>query len=1011
MKVWRIAATAVALAFALAPAAARGQGANSTITGVVRDTSGAVLPGVTVEAASPALIEKVRSTVSDSEGLYRIVDLRPGEYAVTFSLAGFKTFKRDGMMLPASFTATVNGEMAVGTLEETITVTGAAPIVDTQSTRQQTQFQRETLEALPGTGRLTGLSQVIPGATLNSPAQYSVGGVNDSAQYTFSVHGAPLSEPIVDGMSQVVGGLTNGVFIYNQLTFAEVVVETSGVGADRETGGMQINLIQRDGGNTFSGGTTYSYTGSSLESSNISDALVARNLRPAQIGGLKKYYDFAAAVGGPLKRDRVWFFSSFRAGDNQQLQQGNYYNARQGTLFYAPDLARSANTDQWSKDYTGRITWQVAQKHKVVVAASAQPNCNCFFNLLNPTGGIPWAPEVSAQHRYNPQVNGNVAWRSPLTDRLLFETTFAYLTVNQQTKRQDTTGLDVMVTDTGTNYRYGSRALNLGTTGSYIYVPRWQSQPGFTMSYVTGSHVFKTGVLGRWFHTGDASRNVDPNQINQGKDYTFRNGIPTNVRIWAVPYAWEEDGRDHSLFAQDQWTIGRATLNLGARYNDAATSLPEVHLAAGYFVPERTLPAVKNRPHWQNLNPRVGVAYDLGGTGKTALKASFGRYNPPLRSTTTNPPAAGIAPSTNRTWNDTNGNFVPDCDLLNPNANGECGNWSDRTFGQNIIPTREAPDAIQGFNGQAAVGGGTNWQTSASVQHELRPGVGLNVGYFRTWYTGFLVTDNLAVSPADFDPYCITAPTDSRLAVSGQQICGLSDIKPAKFGLSDNLITSVTNYGSRSQVYNGVDVTMSARFLRGGQFSGGLSVGRTVEDSCATVDSPQDAKTGVGIGIIRAAGDALVPGYCKSTPPWAAATQVKFMLVYPLPYGLQTSVIYQNFSGIENSATYTATNAQIAPSLGRNLAQCGTAAVCTGTVTMALDPPGSSYEPRVQQVDVRFTRTLKLDRYKLRGNLDIANLFNANAVLSLQRQYGPSYLNVLQIMGGRLMKVGVQLDF
>ena len=1009
MKVWKIVAL-IAIALVSVPIDAAAQAVNSTITGVVRDTSGAVLPGVTVEAASPALIEKVKSAVTDGDGLYRIVDLRPGQYTVTFALGGFKTFRREALELPANFTATVNADMSLGALEETVTVTGEAPIVDVQSTREQTQYQRETLEALPGTGRLTGLSQVIPGATLANPQQYSVGGVNDSAQYTFSLHGAPQSEPIVDGMSQVVGGLTNGVFIYNQLTFAEVVVETSGVGADRETGGMQINIIQRDGGNTFSGGMSYSYAGPKLESDNLSDALIARNLRPAQVGGLKKYYDFAAAMGGPLKRDRVWFFGSFRSGDNQQTQQGNYFNARQGTLFYAPDTSRPANTDQWSKDYTGRVTWQVTQKHKIVVAASAQPNCNCFFNLLNPTGGIPWAPEVSAQHRYNPQVDTNVSWKVPVTDRLLVDTDFAYLYVDQRTVRQPSTGLDVQVTDTGMNYRYGSRALNLGTTGSYIFVPRTQTQPQFTVSYVTGSHVFKTGVMLRWFHTGDASRNTDPNQINQGRDYTFRNGTPTNVRIWAVPYAWVENGRDHSVFAQDQWTLRRRlTLNLGARYNDTLTSLPEVHLAPGPFVGERVLPAVKNHPHWENLNPRVGAAFDLQGNGKTALKVSLGRYNPPLRSTTTNPPAAGITPSTNRTWND-NGNYIPDCDLLNPNSNGECGPWSDRTFGQNIIPTKEAHDAVAGFNRQGAFNGGTNWQFSTSMQRELRPGVGLNVGYFRTWYSGFLVTDNLAVTPADYDRYCFTAPTDSRLAMSGKQICGY-DIKPAKFGLNDSVITQASNYGPRTQIFNGIDVTMNARLKEGAQFAGGLSTGRTVENSCATVDYPQDAKTGVGANIVRANTDPIVPGYCRSTPPWLAGTQVKFMLIYPLPFSLQTSVIYQNFSGIENTATYTATNAQIAPSLGRNLAQCAAGAACTATVTMALDPPGSSYEPRLQQVDLRFSRTLRLDKYKLRGNLDVANLFNANSVLNVQRQYGPTYLNVLQIMGGRLMKVGLQLDF
>lgn len=172
----------VVLALTFWPSEARAQ--VSSITGVVRDSSGAVLPGVTVEAASPALIEKVRVGVTDEAGIYRLVDLRPGEYTVTFALAGFSTLKREVFTLPSNFTATVNADMNVGAIDETITVTGEAPMVDIQSTRQQTQFQRETLEAIPTTGRLTGLSQVIPGSTLLQPAQHSVGGVNDSAQFT-----------------------------------------------------------------------------------------------------------------------------------------------------------------------------------------------------------------------------------------------------------------------------------------------------------------------------------------------------------------------------------------------------------------------------------------------------------------------------------------------------------------------------------------------------------------------------------------------------------------------------------------------------------------------------------------------------------------------------------------------------------------------------------------------------------------------------------------------------------
>ena len=412
----------------------------------------------------------------------------------------------------------------------------------------------------------------------------------------------------------------------------------------------------------------------------------------------------------------------------------------------------------------------------------------------------------------------------------------------------------------------------------------------------------------------------DPNQINQGRDYTFRNGVPTNVRIWAVPYAWEEDGKDYSFFAQDQWTLEPGDAESGV------TVQRHEHLAAG-SASGRWVLRWSARPPGSEEPAALEESQPAGSASRTTCSATARPRSRPRSAGTIprsarrrrTPSAAGIAPSTNRTWNDGDLDFNPDCDLLNPNANGECGPWSDRTFGQNIIPNRNAPDAIEGFNHQDY-----NWQASASLQHELRPGIGVNVGYFRTWYGGFLATDNLLVTPADYDEYCFTAPTDSRLPNSGEQLCGLYDLKPSKFGQVDNLITQQSNYGDHTRVYNGIDTTISARFPGGAQLSGGFSMGRIVEDNCVIVDSPQDART----------------DFCKTVPAWGSGTQLKLLGVYPLPWQLQTSVIYQNFAGIDNTPTITLTNAQIAPSLGRNLGQCGAAAVCTATVTVPLVPTG-----------------------------------------------------------------------
>src|SRR5438093_4910930 len=252
------------------PAASWAQVSDTAVmAGVVRETSGPVLLGVTVEASSPALIDRARTVVTDSQGLYRIVDLRPCVYTVTFPLPSFGMVKREGLELTTGFTATVNAELRVGTLEETVTVTGASPVVDTRNIRQQTTLARTTLDALPTTGRISQYATVIPGAVLNQPSTHSVGGLDERPQ--FGIHGSRAVDnvPLQDGMSQRLQG--GAVFVFNNLSFQEVVVETSGMSAERNTGGVQMNIVSKDGGNTFSGSVFAGLTGPSLQTDNRSE--------------------------------------------------------------------------------------------------------------------------------------------------------------------------------------------------------------------------------------------------------------------------------------------------------------------------------------------------------------------------------------------------------------------------------------------------------------------------------------------------------------------------------------------------------------------------------------------------------------------------------------------------------------------------------------------------------------------------------------------------------------------
>ena len=976
------------------PAAAFAQ---SSITGVVRDTSGGVLPGVTVEASSPALIEGSKSAVTDANGIYRVVDLRPGPYVVTFALQGFNTLKREGIQLPAEFTATVNAELSVGTLQETVTVSGEAPIVDIRSSGTQIQVERDTLEALPGTGRLALLNTLLPGANLTNSTERSAGG-NDRTQTRFSLHGAPEAQPYVDGINQQIPGITIGVFVFSQLNIQEVTA-TSGGDAEADFGGTMLKMVPRDGGNQFSGLSQFSYSGPALEASNITDDLIARHLDPKRVGSLKKYRESGIALGGPIKQSKVWFYVSAREGVNQLFVDGVQWNRLQQpqSYLYEPDPSRRVFTNDYTRDLTGRLTWQVSPKDKIVLASSHQPNCNCLFNIL--TTGTRLTPEAAGEHHYDPNYTASLSWTRPVTSRMLIEGG-----EGTQANNQDDTRIEGL--NNPSVYRITDQALNL-TYGNVATrtLPRRQHQGRFALSYVTGSHQFKTGVTFRHTTIGNIDKlGHDPDMHGTAVDYRFSNGVPNLVTLLDAPWNFQETTKDLALFAQDQWTIDRLTLSMGARYSHATGETPLQVLGAGKFVPERRFEPLKNIPNYQNISPRLGVAYDVFGNGKTALKASLGHYPDIIRTASGNP-ASNLTRTTTRTWNDANRNYVPDCELRNPVANGECGPWSNLSFGQ-LVGSRYADGVLSGWNRQYA-----NWQGSVSLQHELRPGFGVSVGYFRTWYVGdaggsgipnaettLTVTDNLRVVPADFDQYCITAPTDNRLPNSGSQLCGLYDVKPSLFGQSDNVIKSAEEFGRRkTRVYNGVDLTTNARFGRGGQLSGGVSIGRMVTDNCVVVDSPQDAR----------------PGFCRTARPWGAATDVKFLVVYPLPYDVQTSAIYQNSPGIPITANYVVTNAQIASSLGRNLSDCAVgAATCNANRTIALIPDNSMFEPRAQQLDLRFTRTFRLGgTRRIRPSLDVYNLFNAATVLSMNTTYGAAWKDVTQILNGRQLRVAAQFDF
>ncbi len=266
-----VGALSVWVCFALVPATAAAQ---AVIAGTVRDTSGAILPGVTVEASSPALIEKVRTAVSDSTGQYRIEDLRPGTYTVNFSLTGFSAFRREGVELTGSFTATINAEMKVGALEETVTVTGESPIVDVQSARRQTVLNNDVLKAIPTVRSYNALVVVVPGVVTNT---------NDVATGTattqFPIHGGRNNEGrmTIDGLNvgNPPGGNQPPGFSVDVGNSEEISFTTSGGLGESETAGLVMNVVPKTGGNTLHGSAFYSGSGKNLQADNSGGKVAA----------------------------------------------------------------------------------------------------------------------------------------------------------------------------------------------------------------------------------------------------------------------------------------------------------------------------------------------------------------------------------------------------------------------------------------------------------------------------------------------------------------------------------------------------------------------------------------------------------------------------------------------------------------------------------------------------------------------------------------------------------------
>jgi Carboxypeptidase regulatory-like domain len=989
----------VGLLTVLAPQLVRAQG---SIAGIVKDVSGAVLPGTTVEASSPALIEKTRTVVTDAGGQYRIVELRPGTYTVTFALTGFATVKREGIELSGTATATVNAELRVGGVEETITVSGQSPLVDIQNVQQQKVLTKEIIDTLPTGRTMINVGVLIPGMVLSqtfSGEAQDVGGNTGEVQQTLSIHGSRGGDMrrMVDGLSMQSQGTSVSAFAANGVMVQEVAVDTAAGSAEQSAGGVRMNIIPREGGNTFSGTMFAGATGEKLQGDNIDQELLDRGF--ISTSSVKNNWEFNPGFGGPIVRDRLWFFASGRASAVNNYIAGAVRNLNAGnpnSFAYAPDTSFRGSRDTLWRDINGRATWQVAQKNKVSFFLDYQDRCSCYDSRALT------APEASADFKFPAKRLVTLTYTSPVTSRVLVEAgmshkpeDWGYFT--HEGAEADERLIGVFDQASGVFYR-GPRPYYMSSMRFFAELEdtNWRA----SVSYITGTHALK---LGYQDHVGSTLGHYNI-PVAANLSYTFSTGVPASLTLRA-PYDSETHAHDGGVYAQDKWIIKRATINLGVRWDFYQTSFPEQSLTPTPYTPNRnvTFPA-SDLASFNDITPKFGLAYDLFGNGRTALKATLNKYVEQLTYTGTYGDSANPVQRTlqnvTRSWSDLTfpagdprrGNFIPDCDLLNQAGNGECG-AGNTAFGQPIPSTRYDPEILTGWGSR-----GYNWEGSVSVQHQVLANVSAEVGYFRRWYGNFLATDNLAVAATDFDTFTVTAPSDPRLPAdsAGQTIGGLVNVTPTKFAQTNNLLTFAKHYGSQVENWQGFDVSVIARLRRGLAFQGGISTGRSLTDSCDIRAQLPELNVGQG-------GAATPQAYCRIVEPYL--TQAKVAGTYTVPrIDVQLAGTFQSIPGPRLVANVIYPSSVITPSLGRPLS--GNAQNATVNVIA----PASAYGDRLNQLDFRIGKLLRFAGVRTALNLDLFNSLNGNAVLSENPSFN-AYRQPLLVLNPRIVKFSVNVDF
>ncbi|HKE88533.1 MAG TPA: TonB-dependent receptor [Vicinamibacterales bacterium] len=1028
--------------------------AQASLTGTVRDASGGVLPGVTVEASSPALIEKVRTAVTDDTGQYRIIDLRAGTYTLTFSLAGFTAVRRENIELAGSQTLTIPVDMRVGALQETITVTGETSVVDVQSARREVVIDRTLIQTIPASRAAGALLNATPGLTVDG------NGIALSPTMTFfSANGGANNEGRMAVNGMTVGAARSGgvsSYVYDAVGVEEVSVRVGGGLGETDTGGPIMNIIPRSGGNTFSGTAFTSLAGDWSRGDNLNDEL--RGFGLTETPGIIQAHDASISLGGPIVRDRLWFYGQYRNLDTQTAVEGITANANAG------DAARwdwmpspvNARLVQDRMMAMGRFAGQV-RKSRINVNYEYQKRCEGTPLKVDTQGchnrGADWVGLGTTTQ--SPEATGSAArgyfewpfhltqgqWTMPLTNQLLLDASTTLFRYNPAFGFPPPDGITnlIPVTEQSSALRcnpdgtpisaasVGCTAANAATlrwapSANYAYraLEQWGYAEGATnaynagASYVTGAHSLRVGYQGYWLRQLDETIAQD-NQLA----YRFNQGVPNRVTYRLPTRSNNTITQLHGVFAQDQYTRGRLTLSGAVRWDRASSYAP----VEGNGVSRTSFlnPAVISFPEtpgvdaYNDISPRAGVGYDVFGNGRTAVKLRWGKYlgfasnDPPFTSTNK---GATIVATVNRDWTDNDGDKVVDCDLLDNAAQGPATGQvdtcaavigNDANFGKAGAATIVDPALLTGWGVRTF-----DYQTEVTLQQEVLPRVSAEVSYIHRTFHGFMVTDSLGRNyQTDWINYSINAPTDPRLPGGGNY--PITVFLPNTTAATQNYLTRESTFGTdgeeRNAFYDGVNFNVNARMRNGLFVSVGTQTGRRIDDRCDVVINFNNGTTGPN------------PRDCRQVNPWQ--TVVRGLGSYTLPkVDVVVSATVRSEAPLQMQANWQVPNTTIRTILNGTLPP-GLNANGNSTIDLTDSDHLIFAGNRRTQVDMRFAKVLRFGRTRTDVGVDLWNLFNTNYATAYQGTYtnvagqplGGTWGNPTAIYAPRFVRLNFTVNF